>query len=110
MNAYLALTVSIIIGVGGQISLKAGAIEHFGNKILFLQPYVLVGLASYFVAALFYIYSLKTIPISLAFPSVSISYVAVALLAHLFLGEPFGGRHFFALLLISLGIYILSRS
>lgn len=110
MNAYLALIVSIFIGVGGQLSLKAGALQNWGNRILFLQPYVLVGLCSYFVAALFYIYALKKIPLSIAFPSVSISYVAVAFLAHLLWGEPFGARQFFALLLISLGIYILSRT
>ncbi len=109
MNPYLALATSIFIGIGGQISLKAGAIQELGDRILFLQPYILVGLCSYFVASLFYIYSLQTIPISVAFPSVSISYVAVALIAHFLWGEPFALRQVFALLLIVLGIYTLSR-
>ncbi|MEH1944088.1 MAG: EamA family transporter [Nostoc sp.] len=110
MNPYLSLAISILIGVCGQISLKAGAIQSFGNKMLFLQPYVVIGLLSYFLAALFYIYSLKYIPISVAFPSVSISYVAVVFLGHLLWGEAFGVNQIFALLLIGLGIYILNYS
>jgi undecaprenyl phosphate-alpha-L-ara4N flippase subunit ArnE len=110
VNYYLALVTSIIIGIGGQISLKAGAVSSSGNKInLFLQPYVLVGLSSYFVAALFYIYALKKIPISVAYPSVAISYVAVSFLAHLLWQEPFGVKQIFALLLICLGIFTLNH-
>lgn len=109
MSEYLALAISIAIGVGGQISLKAGTTQNLGGKGVLFQPYILAGLLFYFIAALFYIYSLKKIPVSIAFPSVSISYVAVAFLAHLLWGEPFGLRQLFALLLISLGIYLLSR-
>ena len=83
VNAYFALVISIIIGIGGQLSLKAGAMQGIGTKLFLFQPYILVGLSSYFVAALFYIFALRDIPVSVAFPSVSISYVAVAFLAHL---------------------------
>lgn len=109
MNAYFALAISIMIGIGGQLSLKAGAMQGMGNKLLFLQPYIIVGLASYFCASLFYIFALRQIPVSVAFPSVSISYVAVAFLAHLIWGEPFGIRQILALGLIALGIYTLSQ-
>jgi len=109
VNAYFALAISIMIGIGGQLSLKAGAMQGMGNKLLFLQPYIIVGLASYFCASLFYIFALRQIPVSVAFPSVSISYVAVAFLAHLIWGEPFGIRQILALGLIALGIYTLSQ-
>ncbi|MEQ8958910.1 MAG: EamA family transporter [Coleofasciculus sp. C2-GNP5-27] len=108
MNAYFALVISIMIGIGGQLSLKAGAMQGIGNK-LFLQPYIIVGLSSYFCASLFYIFALRQIPVSVAFPSVSISYVAVAFFAHLIWGEPFGLRQVLALGLIALGIYTLSQ-
>jgi small multidrug resistance pump len=109
MNSYLALVISILIGIGGQLCLKTGAIQEAKSQILFLQPYIIVGLFSYFLAALFYIYSLKTIPLSVAFPSVSISYVAVALLAHLIWGEPFGVKQVLGLILIASGIYTLQK-
>ncbi|EDX78390.1 hypothetical protein MC7420_7043 [Coleofasciculus chthonoplastes PCC 7420] len=110
MNAYFALIISIMIGIGGQLSLKAGAMQGIGSKLFFLQPYILVGLSSYFCASLFYIFALREIPVSVAFPSVSISYVAVAFLAHLIWGEPFGIRQVIALGLIGLGIYTLNHS
>ncbi|MGF1522342.1 MAG: EamA family transporter [Leptolyngbyaceae cyanobacterium] len=110
INPYLALITSILVGVGGQLSLKAGATPDPNAKtILFVHPYILVGLGSYFVASIFYIYSLRKLPLSVAFPSVSVSYVIVSLLAHLIWGEPFGLRQILALCLICSGVFILSR-
>jgi multidrug transporter EmrE-like cation transporter len=108
VNHYFSLIVSILIGIAGQISLKAGSVQRpleFESK--FLNGYVLAGLAAYGLAFIFYVYALRKIPVSVAFPSVSISYVAVAFLAHVIWGEPFGYRQILALLFIGLGITIL---
>lgn len=110
MNAYLALVISILIGVCGQISLKAGSMQDVNNKYIFIHHYVILGLFLYFISALFYIYSIRVIPVSVAFPSVSVSYFAVALLAHLIWGEPFGLNQIASLILISSGIYMLFRN
>ncbi len=109
MNAYWALVISIILGIGGQLSLKTGAVQSFASKNLFVQPYVILGLFCYFCAALLYTFALKVIPLSVAFPSVSISYIAVAFLAHILWGEAFGLQQIAALLLIGSGIYVLYR-
>ena len=66
-------------------------------------------MTAYFVAALFYMYAIKQIPLSVAFPSVSVSYVVVAFLAHWIWGEPFARVQLLALALISGGIYLLGR-
>ena len=111
MNAYLALGASIVIGVFGQLALKAGAAQSGANlEFTYLNPYVLGGLFFYFFAALLYIYSLKTIPLSAAFPSVSISYVIVALVAHFLWKEAFGVYQILALVLICSGVYLLYAS
>jgi undecaprenyl phosphate-alpha-L-ara4N flippase subunit ArnE len=110
LHPYFALITSILIGVGGQLSLKAGATDNSAMKTVLLQPFILLGFASYFVSALFYIYALRKIPLSVAFPSVSISYVIVSLMAHVLWGEPFGFRQVIALSLILSGIVVLSRS
>jgi small multidrug resistance pump len=109
MNPYLALAISIIIGIVGQLSLKAGAVQSVGSKNGFFQPFLILGLFSYACAAVLYIIALREIPLSVAFPSVSISYVVVAFIAHLLWGEPFGLPQVAALLLITSGIYILYR-
>lgn len=106
---YIALGISVIIGVSGQLLLKAGAIQTQQNSgSLFFQPQVIIGLFLYFIAALFYIYSLKTIPVSIAFPTVSLSYILAVLFAHFLWKEPFGVYQIIALLFITFGVFLLN--
>lgn len=108
---YISLFIAILIGIAGQIAIKAGSLHATGLPGLPLfQPYILLGLSCYFTSALFYIYSLKQIPVSVAFPCVSLSYVAVALIAHYLWNEPFGMQHGMALLLILSGVFLLVRA
>lgn len=109
MNAYLALWLSIVIGAAGQISLKAGVVGAVGRKGAMPDPYVWAGLSLYLISALLYIRAIRDIPISRAFPSVSVSYVAVAFLAHVMWGETFGSKQVLALLFIGAGTFMLFR-
>jgi small multidrug resistance pump len=106
---YAALLAAIACGVLGQIVLKHGAARASGDGLfgLFLQPVTIAGLGVYFLAALLYIVALKRLPLSVANPSVAISYVVVALLAHYLWGEPFGLQQVAALGLITAGILVL---
>lgn len=106
--SYVSLALAVVIGAGAQISLKEGATKAAGLQYLILEPYVVAGLVAYGFAALFYIVAIRQIPLSVAFPSVSSSYVAVAIVAHLIWGEPFGRAQVAALLLIGTGIYLLA--
>ena len=110
--SYVSLAVGILLVVVGQLSLKEGVLRSppltSSFSVLF-NPFVLSAMTAYFVAALFYMYAIKQIPLSVAFPSVSLSYVVVAFFAHWIWGEPFARAHFLALALISGGIFILGR-
>ncbi|AFZ52098.1 EamA family transporter [Dactylococcopsis salina] len=106
---YLALGISITGGIFGQLLLKSGALKSNTGILFFLDPKLIGGLFLYFLSALFYIFALKKIPLSVAFPSVSISYVVVAYLAHLIWNEPFGINQLLALSLIISGIIILNK-
>jgi undecaprenyl phosphate-alpha-L-ara4N flippase subunit ArnE len=111
LMSYVALMIAILIGVGGQIAIKAGSLSGVQIAgIPLLQPYTILGLSCYFASALFYIYALKQIPVSVAFPSVSLSYIIVALIAHFLWQEPFGMQHIFAMLLILSGVFLLVRA
>jgi len=108
---YACLFTAILIGVAGQIALKTGTMNATSSAMLpFLQPFVILGLGCYFASALFYIFALKKIPVSVAFPCVSISYGAVALLAHLLWNEPFGSQHMIAVAFILTGVFLLVRA
>ena len=105
--SYLSLAIAIAIGAGAQISLKEGATRSTGLQSILLEPYVWTGLIAYAGAAIFYLIAIRHIPLSVAFPSVSGSYLIVAILAHVIWGEPFGRVQILALLLIGAGIYLL---
>jgi undecaprenyl phosphate-alpha-L-ara4N flippase subunit ArnE len=106
---YGALALAILLGVGGQIALKAGAVAAPTLLAQFLSPLTVAGFAIYVLAALFYIVALKRIAVSVAFPSVAASYAAVAIIAHLIWDEPFGWAQFGGLVLIGAGIVLIHQ-
>ena len=106
---YTCLAVSILLGIVGQITLKTAANSSATISAQFLDPLTIAGLAIYFVAALCYVIALKRIPLSLAFPSVSVSYAIVALLAHMLWGEPFGWPQIGGIALISSGVLLIHQ-
>lgn len=112
MNAYIALTAAIVLGVIGQIGLKFASSEapRFWLVARLFNEYFAGAVIVYFLSVILYTYSLKTLPLSVAFPSVSVSYVAVAWLSHLIWQTPFGWREAAALLLILGGIALLFSS
>jgi small multidrug resistance pump len=109
--SYGALAAAILIGVAGQLLLKAGA-DRSAEGILaqFLNPFTIGGLAAYGLGAIFYIVAIKRIPVSIAFPSVALSYVLVAIAAHLLWQEALGWQQFAGIGLIAAGILVLHAS
>lgn len=106
---YVALATGILLGVAGQLLLKVGA----GNESLlqqFLAPQSIIGLALYFAAAICYMLALRRIPVSVAFPSVSLSYVLVALLAFWLYGEPLTLPKLAGIALVCAGVVLITRS
>ncbi|NDH60131.1 MAG: multidrug transporter [Alphaproteobacteria bacterium] len=105
---YVALGIGILAGIGGQILLKAGAdAPDFVSQVL--RPSTLCGLALYGSAAFLYIVALRKIPVSVAFPSVSVSYALVAILGHFIFGEPFGLKQIGGLALIMGGVVLINQ-
>lgn len=103
-----ALAIGILLGVVGQMLLKAGA---SGDTLLkqFLSPQSILGLGLYFAAAVCYMYALRKLPVSVAFPSVSLSYVIVALLAYWMMGESLGPLKLAGIALICGGVFLITR-
>ena len=104
---YSLLLVSVLLGVLGQLALKGGANDSDSFVRQCLHPLTIGGLAIYGLAALAYLFALRRIPLSIAFPSVAASYFLVALMAHFLWNEPLGIKQMSGLSLISLGIYLL---
>ena len=109
MVYYVALGIGILAGIGGQLLLKAGAdAPDFVSQVL--RPSTLCGLALYGSAAFLYIVALRKIPVSVAFPSVSLSYAIVAVLGHYLFGEPFGIKQIGGIALIMGGVVLINQA
>ncbi len=111
MPSYLSLLLSIVFGIGGQLLLKAGASRASGNIIAQLfAPLSICGLALYFFSAMAYMYALRKLPVSVAFPTVAISYPIVALLAYWTAGEQLGLNRILGIGLVVAGVALIHRS
>jgi small multidrug resistance pump len=106
---YAALLAGIVLGVAGQIALKMGADGTRTIALQFLHPATIIGFAIYVAAAVLYMIAIKKIPLSLAYPSVSLGYVIVGVIAHLMWNEPFGLTQMAGILLIGGGIVLLHQ-
>ncbi len=106
---YLALAAAIVGGIGGQLLLKAGSVGAESTLAQFMRLPTIIGLGFYAVSAVLYVIALRRIPVSLAFPSVSISYAIIALLGYLLWSEPVGWSQVTGIALICTGVVLLYR-
>jgi multidrug transporter EmrE-like cation transporter len=106
---YVALGIGILAGIAGQMLLKAGAdAPDYLSQLM--RPSTICGLALYGSAAFLYIVALRKIPVSVAFPSVSLSYALVAVLGHFLFGEPFGLKQVGGIALIMGGVFLINQT
>ncbi len=105
---YAPLSIGIALGVIGQLLLKAGATgDNFLAQLV--APQSILGLAFYFAAALCYMFALRGLPVSVAFPTVSLSYVLVVGAAYWLEDEPLGWGKLAGTTLICLGVFLVAR-
>jgi small multidrug resistance pump len=107
---YSALLAAILFGVVGQVLLKSGAVRTTDVVAQFLDPFTIIGLGAYGLATVCYIAAIKKLPLTLAFPSVSLSYVLVAVIAHYAWNEPLGWPQLGGIALITGGILLLHQT
>jgi small multidrug resistance pump len=107
---YAALGIGIVAGIIGQMLLKAGAADTTTYIDQVLRPSTLGGLALYGAAAFLYLIALRKLPVSVAFPTVSLSYAIVAVLGHFLFGEPFGIKQIGGIALIMGGVVLINQA
>jgi multidrug transporter EmrE-like cation transporter len=106
---YLALAVAIVIGVTGQVFLKLGSTDSGGIAEQFLRWQTISGLLLYLVSAIVYVVAVRKIPVSIAFPSVSLSYVLMAGIDYFWFKEALGWVQLAGIALIIGGVTLLNR-
>ena len=105
---YLSLAAGILLGVAAQLLLKIGATGEGDLMTQLLRPQTMIGLALYGAAAFFYIIALRKIPVTVAFPSVALSYAIIAVLGYLWLKEPLGMAQIGGIAMIMAGVVLVN--
>jgi len=123
MNAIsfsLVLT-GVLLNAAAQLLLKAGtnAVGHFefhlGNLVpvglrLALEPHILGGMACYAVSVVVWILALSRVPVSVAYPMLSIGYVINAFVAWQWFGEALAAQKLLGIGFIVVGVFLVARS
>ena len=108
--SYIALAVGLVLAAGGQILVKIGAVRSGDVVMQFLDPYTILGVVAYGVSAFFYIFAIRKIPMSVAYPTVALNYAVIAVAAHYLWGERIGAPQIGGIALIWIGVLMLHRA
>ncbi|OIO87754.1 MAG: hypothetical protein COW32_03805 [Candidatus Aquicultor secundus] len=123
MVRSIALIVfSITLAIAGQLLLKSGMnqvgrigtgdLVYYKDMLIktFLHPYVLFGLALYFLSSIVWLIVLSRVNLSFAYPFAGLGYVIVMIISWRFMNEPVSAIRFIGGALIGLGVVFISRS
>lgn len=121
MTGTIALAIfSISLGAVGQFLLKLGVNkmgglsfkrEELASTVLKIatQPQIMIGILLFVMSMVIWLFVLSKMELSRAYPMVSISYVLVALLARVFLGETIPASRMVGIVIILLGVVMVNR-
>jgi drug/metabolite transporter (DMT)-like permease len=121
-SLHLALILSgVLLSALAQLLLKAGtnAVGHFdfhlANVIpvglrLVSEPHIIGGLTCYAMSMTLWILALSRVPVSVAYPMVSLGYVVNVLLAWAWLGEALNLPKILGIGFIIIGVLFITRS
>lgn len=114
---YGALAISILLNSATLVLLKAVALAHMGEAQLVgllprlvavvLDPLFFCAVAAFLAGIYFWIVALRRIALSLAYPSVSVSYILIALVSWRVFSERIGAVAWVGILLTVLGVTLM---
>jgi multidrug transporter EmrE-like cation transporter len=110
----------VLLNAAAQLFLKAGTntlgIVSFTASDWFAQalrigfnPHILGGLFCYAFSLVVWIMALSRVPVSIAYPMLSIGYVVSAIAAYFLFGETLGSMRWLGIGFIVVGVWLISR-
>jgi multidrug transporter EmrE-like cation transporter len=119
--AFYFLITGVRLNAGAPLQLKArtnvlGVItvtadnwpSQFGRMAL--EPHIAAGLACYVVSVVVWIIGLSRVPVSIAYPMLSLGYIINAIAAHYLLGEALTLSRWVGIGFIIVGVWLVARS
>jgi multidrug transporter EmrE-like cation transporter len=114
-SPYATLLLGIGIGVSGQLMLKRGMLQRPGFQLrdllsLLSNSYVVSGFICFGVSTLVYLRALADLDLSLAYPTVGLSYALIVILSQFFFDEKVSINRWVAVLIICSGVALVGLS
>lgn len=118
---FSLLMAGVLLNAAAQLLLKAGtnrvgefafALDNLvpvGAKIA-TSPFILGGLACYVVSVGVWILGLSRVPVSVAYPMLSVGYIVNAVLAWWLFGESLTAQKLVGIGFIVVGVFLVARS
>ncbi|UZD91707.1 hypothetical protein [Cognatishimia activa] len=119
LNAFILVFISVSLSAVGQIAFKLGVSKlvfadgaQIVGKILAFaaSPFILAGLAAYGLGTLFWLFALRQLDLSLAYPFVAISFIVVFAIGVVGLGEPWNNTRALGLAIITIGLIVMAKA
>lgn len=120
MMIFSLILLGVLLNAGAQLLLKAGMcqIGHFdftltnalpiGLKVAG-SPQVLTGLLLYVISVGVWLLVLSRVPVSYAYPMLSIGYIVNAIAAYYLFGEPLTSLRVVGIFIIIAGVYMVAQ-
>lgn len=115
MIKYILLISSMTLAVLGQIFFKKGIASSAlsPNILSILQtiftPYVFFGFFIYGLSSIVWLFVLQRFPLSVAYPSLALTYIIVAVLSTFIFKESLNFEKIIGILLIFIGVYFINK-
>jgi len=119
-SAFAFLITGVILNAGAQLLLKAGTnalgvitltpdnwFQTFWRMAT--QSHFVIGVACYMVSLVVWIMGLSRVPVSVAYPMLSLGYVINAVAAHYLFGEAVSATRWLGIGFIVLGVWLVAR-
>lgn len=89
-------------------SARAGRLDPAGLYRLLIDPYLIAAFVIYGFGTIVWVYVLKTLPLTVAYPFMALTFCAVPLLAWLMLGETLTLRYAIGTAVIITGLFVVN--
>jgi multidrug transporter EmrE-like cation transporter len=108
--SFAFILTGVLLNAGAQLLLKAGTNARPLGLALAIEPHILAGLACYVVSVVVWVIGLSKVPVSIAYPMLSIGYVVNAIAAYYLLDEQVTPLRLAGIGVIIVGVFIVARS
>ena len=119
--SFSLLLTGVLLNAAAQLLLKAGtnAVGHFEFSMenvlpvgmrLALEPHILGGICCYVVSLVVWILGLSRVPVSIAYPMLSIGYLINAVAAWYLFGETLSALRLTGIGFIIVGVFLVTKS